>query len=213
MSEQTLQVAAKGFQGARVVLFESRMAQAMARSVASHGGEPISAPSLQEIPLEKNQDAFAFATKLLAGELDVWICLTGVGTRLLLETLSTRHETAQLVQALSRLTVVARGPKPIRVLKEYGIPVTIAVPEPNTWQELVQALDQDSRSLSLDGRTVAVQEYGITNDQLIRALKQRGAAIVQVPVYRWALPDDTRPILQAIEQVIDGRVSSGSAQR
>ncbi len=206
MNEPIPQAATTGFQGARVVLFESRMAEAMARSVASHGGEPISAPSLQEIPLDRNRGAFAFAEKLLAGEIDVLICMTGVGTRFLIETLSTRHETAQLVRALSRLTVIARGPKPIRVLKEYGIPVTISVPEPNTWQEIVQALDEDSRSLSLDGRTVAIQEYGVPNDQLIRALKERGAAIVQVPVYRWALPDDTRPMQQAIQRVIDGQV-------
>ncbi|MBI3084075.1 MAG: uroporphyrinogen-III synthase, partial [Candidatus Omnitrophica bacterium] len=200
------QVAAGGFQGARVVVFESRMAEAMARSIRSHGGEPISAPSLQEVPLEKHHEAFAFAERLLAGEVEIMICMTGVGTRLLLEALAKRYGIEPCVRALSRVTVVARGPKPIRVLKEYGIPVTIAVPEPNTWQEIVQALDLDPRSLSLDGRTIAIQEYGVSNDRLIAALKERGAKVIQVPVYRWALPDDTRPLRHAIQQVIEGTV-------
>jgi uroporphyrinogen decarboxylase len=194
------------FQGVRVVLFESRLSNAMARSVASHGGVPVNAPSMQEIPLERNHEAFAFAEKLLAGEVDVVLCMTGVGTRLLLEVLATRHPIDRIVQALSRVTVVARGPKPIRVLKEHGIPITISVPEPNTWQELVQALDDDNRSLSLDGHTVAIQEYGLSNERLIEALKQRRAKVIRVPVYRWALPEDTRPLLEAIQQVIDGKV-------
>ncbi len=195
-----------GFQGARVVLFESRLAQAMAKSVASHGGVPVNAPSMREVPLEHNHDALAFAQTLLAGEVDIMICMTGVGTRFLLEVLATRHPIERIIQALSRLTVVARGPKPIRVLNEYKIPITISVPEPNTWQELVQALDDDSRSLTLDGRTVAIQEYGISNERLIDALKQRRAKVIQVPVYRWALPEDTRPLREAIQQVIDGTV-------
>ncbi len=201
----TPDVATTGFAGATVVVFESRRADIMAKSVATYGGQAISAPSMQEIPLAKHPEAFAFAEKLFAGTIDVLICMTGVGTRLLLEVLSTRHETSQVVEALGRLTVVARGPKPVRVLKEYGIPITISVPEPNTWQEIIQTIDLSDRGLSLEGKTVAIQEYGISNDELVRALKQRGAKVLQVPVYRWGLPDDTGPLSEAIRQIVDGR--------
>lgn len=200
--ETTLET--KGFAGAKVVIFESRRAEIMARSVTRYGGQPISAPSMQEIPLAKHPEAFAFGEKLFAGQVDVLICMTGVGTRLLLEVLSTRYATEQLVEALGRLTVVARGPKPVRVLTEYRIPITMTVPEPNTWQEIVHTLDVSDRGLSLEGKTVAIQEYGVSNDALVRALKQRGAKVVQVPVYRWGLPDDTRPLVEAIQKIIDG---------
>lgn len=189
-----------------MAVFESRMAEAMAKSIVSHGGEPIRAPTMREVPLEQNHEALAFGEALLGARVDVLICLTGVGTRLLLETLATRHERARVIEAMSRLTVVARGPKPIRVLKEYGIPVTIAVPEPNTWHELVQTLDLDSRSLSLEDRTVAIQEYGVSNTPLIQALKARGARVMQVPVYRWALPEDTAPLREAIRRIVAGSV-------
>ena len=195
-----------GFQGARVVLFEHRMAEAMAQSVRSHGGEPITAPTMQEIPLEHNPEVLAFGEKLLRGEIDLLICMTGVGTRWLLEALCSRHPRGHVMDAVQRVTVVARGPKPIRVLKEYDIPVTLTIPEPNTWQEIIRVLDEDSRSLALDGRTIAIQEYGVPNDRLIQALKQRGAHVIQVPVYRWALPDDTGPLLAAIRQLIEGTI-------
>src|SRR5207245_4767909 len=55
------------------------------------------------------------------------------------------------------------------------------------------------------GKTVAVQEYGEPNPELYEALAQRHAEIVRVPVYRWALPEDTGPLLSAIRTTIAGQ--------
>ena len=109
----------KDFNGIRVISFESRLSDAMAESIRRRGGEPVSAPSLREVPLEENVQAFAFGEKLLAGKIDLLICMTGVGTRTLLEALSTRYDLKKILEALSRVTVVARGPKPVKVLKEF----------------------------------------------------------------------------------------------
>lgn len=204
MAESVLST--KSFNGARVVSFESRLADAMAQSISHHGGIPVVAPSMQEIPLEKNPEAFLFAEKLFRGEIDVMIFMTGVGTRFLVEVLTARYEKTKIIDAFSRLTVVARGPKPVRVLKELGVPIAVMVPEPNTWKEILEALDMSAKSVELEGKTVAVQEYGIQNQDFIRALRKRNAAVIQVPVYRWALPDDTKPLLEGVEQIIEGKI-------
>lgn len=196
----------KGFADAAVISFESRLMEPMAESIRRNSGRPVSAPSLREVPLEENLQAFAFAEKLLAGRIDMLICLTGVGTRTLLQALSTRFDLAKILEALGRITVVARGPKPIRVLKEYNIPITLTIPEPNTWRQILETLDESARGISLGSKTVAVQEYGISNAQLIEGLKERGANVLQVPVYRWDLPKDTGPLLAGVRQVIDGQV-------
>ena len=65
------------------VLLESRRAKEMASLVSSYGGQPISAPSMREVPLDSNPDALAFADALERGEFDLVILLTGVGTRAL----------------------------------------------------------------------------------------------------------------------------------
>jgi uroporphyrinogen-III synthase len=57
------------------------------------------------------------------------------------------------------------------------------------------------------GLRVAVQEYGASNPDLLEALKRRGAEVFQVPIYRWALPEDLVPLRQALEEVIAGKVS------
>jgi uroporphyrinogen decarboxylase len=194
----------RGLAGLRVVAFESRFAQEMANLIVKHGGEPLIAPSMAEVPLAQNVSAFEFARRLLRGELTLVVFLTGVGTRTLFEVLETRYAREEIVSALNRTTVVARGPKPVAALRNVGVSISITIPEPNTWRELLETLDASEHSPSLSGVTVAIQEYGVPNTELMEGLKRRGAQVLQVPVYRWALPEDTTPLREAIQSLIDG---------
>ncbi len=57
-----------GFAGLRVAAFESRMAEQMIQLIERHGGRPLVAPSMREVPLEENSDVLRFGERLLAGE-------------------------------------------------------------------------------------------------------------------------------------------------
>ena len=184
-----------------VVSFESRMADETGNLIEKCGGRVISAPSMQEIPLERQDSVFVFAERLLRGGIDVLICLTGVGTSMLIDAMLTRYPRDEVVGSLSRVTIVARGPKPIRALKAYGLTAGLKVPEPNTWRQLLETLDG---ALDVASRQVAVQEYGRSNDELLKGLESRGAIVLRVPVYAWALPDDIDPLLAGIDALISG---------
>lgn len=188
-----------------VVIFESRHAQTIADMVKLNGGTPVSAPSMREVPLEDNVHVFSFAEKLFRSEIDVIILLTGVGTRALMNVLETRYQREDILTALKETTLVPRGPKPIRVLKEWGVPFAVTVPEPNTWREILGTLDQNKETIPIKDKVVAVQEYGVTNEFLLQGLKERGAKLLVVPVYRWALPEDVGPLKKAIREMIEGR--------
>lgn len=192
-----------GLEHLKIVSFESRRAREMAELIRRYGGEPIIAPSMREIPLSQNSAALDFVHRLEAGEIDVVILLTGVGTRTLVEAVASQYPREKLAAILGRVMLVARGPKPVAALKELGLQPTISVPEPNTWREILSELDRNG---SIQGRRVAVQEYGITNRELIAGLEARGAEVLRVTVYRWALPEDTAPLRSAIRDVINGRV-------
>ncbi len=196
----------EGFAGLRVLSLESRRAEAMARLIENHGGVPLLTPSMREVPLDRNDAAFAFAGDLLQGRFHVVIFLTGVGTRLLFQAVETRISRAELLAGLSRTTVVARGPKPAAVLREYGIPVQMTVPEPNTWRDILTVLEEDDAETLLRGRCVAVQEYGASNAEFLNSLRQRGAEVVAVPLYRWELPQDTGPLETAVREIVAGRI-------
>jgi uroporphyrinogen-III synthase len=150
---------------------------------------------MREAPLERNEEAFQFAERLFAGEFDMLIYLTRVGTRFLHKLFATRYPPARLPEALRRVTVVARGPKPAAALREMDVPVTVNVPEPNTWRELLAAIEGRSE------RRIAVQEYGRSNEELLAALRGRGASVTPVRVYEWELPEDTAPLREAARRL------------
>ncbi len=185
----------------RVVAFESRRATEMTALIRKLGGEPFVAPSMREIPLDEQPAALALARALAAGEIDVLVCLTGVGTRALVDAITPRVPREELVAQLARTTLVARGPKPVAALRELGLTPALVVPEPNTWRELLGAIDG---GLAIAGKRVAVQEYGISNAELLAGLRARGATVMAVPVYRWALPEDLGPLHAAIARIADG---------
>ena len=192
-------MATVGFNGLIVAAFESRMASEIARLIERHGGNPLVTPVLREIPLDDNFAALKFGGRLTTNRVDILILLTGVGTTALFNLLKTRYPWSSIVAALEQTTIVARGPKPVAALKTLGITPTLTVPEPNTWVELISTLD---KYRPVKGLHVAVQEYGASNPDLLEALKQRGAEIFQVPIYRWALPEDLGPLRQALDAVI-----------
>jgi uroporphyrinogen-III synthase len=195
-----------GLSGLRILSLESRRATEMAKLIAHYGGTPIVAPSMREVPLESNTEALAFARALVANDFDMVIFLTGVGARALMRVVETLYPLESFLAGLRRIAVVARGPKPVAVLKELAVPVTLAVPEPNTWRDLLNELDKKADSLPLKGRRVAVQEYGSPNFELLAGLTARGARVTRVPVYRWALPEDTAPLHAAVETVARGEI-------
>ncbi|MHB8383954.1 MAG: uroporphyrinogen-III synthase, partial [Candidatus Binataceae bacterium] len=189
----------------RIVAFESRMAAEAAALITRGGASAIVAPAMREVPLGENPAAFDFALHLLAGEIDVAIFLTGVGVRALFQVMESRHPRAALTAALGRVVTVVRGPKPARALRELGIEPTVTTPEPNTSRELLAAL---AAYRDLRGARIAVQEYGISNRDLIAGLEARGAIVAIVPVYRWTMPTDLAPLRAALRAIADGRADA-----
>jgi uroporphyrinogen-III synthase len=200
-------VSAPTFDGLSVLVLESRRARELASIVESYGGRPLVAPSMREVPLESNTEALAFADAVLRQEFDLIILLTGVGTRALLELVDkVRGQRDAFVEALGRIPIAARGPKPTAVLREIGLKPWLQAPEPNTWRELVAALDERADEMPLRARRVAVQEYGAPNPELLQALAERGALLTRVPIYQWALPDDLEPLRTACRALATGSV-------
>lgn len=192
-------------QGLRAVLFERRFADTLAGLIQIQGGVPLLAPAMKEVPLENNPAAFVFGEKLLKGEIDAVLLLTGVGTKFLLSLLETRHTKEDILDAFRKIPVVPRGPKPLRVMKEFDVTPAFIVPEPNTWKEILGAFDKNASQVPLAQKRIAVQEYGVTNKQLLLGLRARKAKVLRVPIYRWALPDDIRPLKDAIQMITNGK--------
>lgn len=183
--------------GLRVLTLESRRSDLVHSLIAEQGGECFNAPSVRERPFDSNPQAIQFAKDLIAGRYDMVIFTTGAGTRYLLDVLSAGGPVEPFLQALRKVQIVARGPKPVAALSELGVRVSVSVPESYTWLEVLDA------TATMECSRVAVQEYGIPNPELINSLRQRGSIVTPVAIYRWDLPEDLAPLELAVSRICD----------
>jgi uroporphyrinogen-III synthase len=198
--------------GRRIAVFESRRASEMARLVERSGGVPLVAPTMREVPLEVGPAVSRFAASLRAPPeapegLDGVLLLTGVGTRALAAALADAGlmSRSEFAAHLGARRVAARGPKTVAALKELGVRDYLTAPEPHTWRELLEVV---RAAWPLRGLRLALQEYGMPHPELAAALRNDGAEVHEVPVYRWQLPEDTAPAERAIDALLAGEVDA-----
>ena len=179
-----------------VAILESRLGRQFADLVAKHGGRPLLAPALAEVP-DVDRDTIArLVADIESHPPKVAIFQTGVGTRALFEATDALGLTGRLLALLAKTTVAVRGPKPTGALRARGVRMDLSAKDPYTTAEVLDLL----APTPVSGRRVVVQRYGVTNAELDEALKARGASVIEIPTYRWSLPPDTRPLVRSEER-------------
>lgn len=181
-----------------MIALESRRAREMEEMLRRQGFEPFVAPSVREVGLEANPLALAFGEALIRDDFQAFLCLTGVGVRQLFALLNARFDEAALTGALRRTATIARGPKPAAALRALGVQPTAIAPDPATYREMLAILTARTE------RRIAVQEYGRPDERLLSGLAELGCTVTRVPVYQWALPEDTAPLEEAARRIAAG---------
>lgn len=189
-----------GLRQKTLISFESSRAREFARRLSDTQATVVAAPALQKVHALNEETARRFFEALTSGRMNLLILMTAMGTEDLMEHLL-QEGGEKALAALDRITLVARGPKPAAVLQKYGLRATLVIASPNTWHELVQTLDEHSRSIHLHDAVVGIQESGMGNQPLIAALKSRGAKVLPVSVYQWTIPEDPRALEDALNRV------------
>ncbi|MGA8939747.1 MAG: uroporphyrinogen-III synthase [Acidobacteriaceae bacterium] len=193
------------FDGLRVLSLESRRAREVEKLIRTYSGDPLVVPVMREISLSSNTVCLDFGRRLLAGEFQLIVFLTGVGVSKVMEILATAYDRDLILNAMRRCEIVARGIKPLSVLRELKVPVAVMTSEPSTWHQVLAEMDAVYGD-RLSTMNIAVQEYGATNPELIAELVSRSASVIKVPVYQWGLPTDLAPLRACIQEIIDGEI-------
>jgi uroporphyrinogen-III synthase len=175
-------------------LLERRGAQALRCPLVDIRDAPDPAPVL------------AWLAQFNAGQCDDLLLLTGEGLRRLLGVLDRRRPAwrARFVERLAEVRIVARGPKPGRVLRELGLRPSL-VAEPATTPGMIACLEP----LDLHGRRVGVQLYGSDpNEALMRFLAEAGAHSLPVAPYRYADAADDVDVLAMLARMRQGSIDA-----
>jgi uroporphyrinogen-III synthase len=173
------------------------MGQHLADLVAQRGGVAFHAPALAELP---DLDAAAIERLVHALETErpkLAIFQTGVGTRALFDTTDRLGITPAFLSILDKSIIAVRGPKPTGALRARKVRIDRSAAEPFTTHEILQVIDD----VDVAGARVIVQRYGSANAELDSALEARGASVVEIPTYRWSLPQDTKPLADLIARL------------
>ncbi|MET8695408.1 uroporphyrinogen-III synthase [Streptomyces bauhiniae] len=187
--------------GFTVGVTAARRREELTALLRRRGARVMEAPALRIVPLEDDAALRAATERCLAAPLDYVVATTGVGWRGWMSAAEGWGYGAALTAACRDAEVLSRGPKATGAVRACGTtetysPASEAVDELRTW-----LLARDLR-----GRRVAVQEHGAPLPGLASALRERGAEVVEVPVYRWAPPQDPEPVRRLAEATARGDV-------
>jgi len=174
-----------------------------AELLTRRGASVLHGPTMTTLYLASDHDLRQATLALLERPPDYLVAPTGIGIRAWLETASAWGLGDRLLAALADTLVIARGPKAAAAAQAGGLEVWA-----KSATERMDALVSVLLSEPLSGRVVAVQEYGMPNPELRVALTDAGAEVVEVPVYRWRLPDDPAPAQRLVEATLEGRVDA-----
>lgn len=167
------------------------------------GATVVHGPSMDTLYLADDDELRRATVDVIDQPPDVMVVTTGIGVRAWLETAEAWGMGPALMAALGQARILARGPKAAGVVIASGLPVW-ARSETEQMDDVLAKLLAEG----VDGRRVALQEYGMESPEFIAALEQAGATVVRVPVYRWRYPADTKPALLMVEGALNGRVDA-----
>lgn len=161
----------------------------------------VHGPTIRTLPLVDDGRLHRLSTTLIDKPPDYLVANTGIGMRAWLGMAASWGIDQALVEALGRASITARGPKAAGAVLTAGLEVCWSAPS-----EQLAEVTQWLLTQPLDGRRVAVQLHGDEHQPLTATLRAAGAEVVEVPVYRWTLPDDTQPALRLVELICGGAI-------
>ncbi len=182
--------------GYTVGITPARRREELAAALERRGARVISAPAIRIVPLADDSELRDATRRCLAAPLDIVIATTGIGFRGWIEAADAWGAGEELVKAIGQATVLARGPKARGAIRAAGLRETWSPASESSSEVLEYLIAED-----LDGKRIVVQLHGEPLPDLVQTLRLAGAEVIEIPVYRWVLPEDTAPLERLIEAV------------
>ncbi|WP_201832023.1 uroporphyrinogen-III synthase [Microvirga zambiensis] len=188
-------------EGRRVAVPESRELDLFTRMLERNGAVAIRCPLVSIHDAEDAAPVEEWLTRLVAGEHDILVLYTGEGLTRLLGFAERKGIEADVVAALSRTFIVARGPKPAKVLRGIGLVPNLMAEAPTT-----AGLMQTLSTLNLEGKRIGVQLYPGGEEVLSEFLRDAGAQEDAILCYRYASDEEDEHVLHFIATLVSGEV-------
>jgi uroporphyrinogen-III synthase len=194
---------ARPLAGFTVGVTAERKAEELASLLGRRGARVICAPAMHTVALPEDGELATATAEVLAGPVDFAVAMTGVGFRGWLEAADYSGVRDRLVAHLRRAKLVARGAKARGAIRGAGLKETWTAPSELSAEILEYLLDE-----GVVGKRVVVQVHGDPMTGFRQRLRQSGADVIAVTVYRWTDPVDLAALDRLIDGVIAGEVDA-----
>ncbi|GAA1982575.1 uroporphyrinogen-III synthase [Kitasatospora viridis] len=181
--------------GYTVGVTAARRREELTALLRRRGAKVVEAPALRIMPLADDEALRRATERCLTAPLDFVVATTGVGWRGWLSAADGWGHGARLAEVCRDATVLTRGPKATGAVRAGGLSEAFSPATEATGELLTWLLGRELR-----GTRVALQEHGGPLDGFAAALRERGAEVIEVPVYRWGPPADPQPLRRLVEQ-------------
>ena len=183
--------------GYTIGITAARRREEFGAALERRGAKVVYAPAIRIVPLADDSQLRAATERCLDARLDIVVATTGIGFRGWIEAADTWGVAEKLTAAIDRSTVLARGPKARGAIRASGLREAWS-PESESSSEVLAYL---IASGDLTGKRIAVQLHGEPLPDVVQTLRLAGAEVIEVPVYRWMLPEDAVPLRRLIQSV------------
>ena len=180
-----------------------RRADEQADLLVRRGAHVLHGPVIHTLPLGPESDLRDATVQVIEHQPDYVIANTGIGIRGWVTAAAAWGWDETLTAALGTARVLARGPKAAGALHALGVDVWWRAPR-ESLSEVVDRLLAEP----LAGRTVAFQLHGGDTREVTERIRAAGARMIEIPVYRWQLPDERTAPYALIDRVCNGDVDA-----
>ena len=190
--------------GRRIGITADRRWAEQADLFRRRGAEVLHGATMATVDLSGEEDLRRATVALVEDPPEHLVVTTGMGLRLWLEAAAGWDLEGALLQALVPTVIVARGAKSASAVRRAGLEVAWRAPG-ETMEEVVDHL------VDVAGQTrprVAVQLFDPGDHSSTRRLRALAGELVEVPVYRWRLPDDLGPARRLVDAALEGRLDA-----
>jgi uroporphyrinogen-III synthase len=186
--------------GFTVGVTAARRADELGALLQRRGAAVLHAPALRIVPLADDSELLAATKEIVQRTPDVVVATTAIGFRGWVEAADGWGLGEELLEKLRGIELLARGPKVKGAVRAAGLTEDWS-PSSESMAEVLDRLLEEG----VDGRRVAVQLHGEPLPGFVEALREAGAEVLGVPVYRWMPPED----ISAVDRLLDATVSRG----
>jgi uroporphyrinogen-III synthase len=182
--------------GFTLVLTSDRRSAELTASFERRGAKVLHSPTLRIVPLVEDELLLEATKRVLDNPPTDVVVTTGIGLRGWIEAADAAGQAPELLRVLAGARLLARGPKARGAIRAAGLVEEWAAESEKTAEIVDWLLDEGVR-----GRRIAFQLHGVVNDEQVTRLRETGAAVEAIPVYRWGPAPNPSAVVRGIDAI------------